>query len=131
MKTDRRLMTAGGLATFTALVHLLAGTPEIQGPLLAAPLPAPLGWLLLACWHLVSVALAVSGLALLWCARPAHRSRAGVLPAVVGRMWLGFGAVFVAVALAWRGPAGLALLPQWTLLLPVGVLALLSARARA
>lgn len=130
MKTDRLLMTAGGLATFTALVHLVAGTPEIQGPLLAAPLPLPVAWLLLACWHLVSVALAVSGLALLWCARPANRGRAGVLPAVMGLMWLGFGAVFVAVALALRGPMGLALLPQWTLLLPVGVLAVLSARAR-
>lgn len=49
MKTDRLLMTAGGLATFTALVHLVAGTTEIQGPLLAAPLPLPVAWLLLAC----------------------------------------------------------------------------------
>lgn len=123
MKTDRLLLSAGILATFTALVHVFVGTPEIQQPLLSSSLPAPLSLLLLACWHLVSVALVVSGLALAWCALRANRARAGILPLVISLMWLLFGLVFVAVALAYLGTAGLALLPQWVLLLPVGLLA--------
>lgn len=128
MKADRLLLTAGGLASFTALVHIVAGTPEIQAPLLAAAMPPPVAWLLLACWHLVSVALTVSGLALLWCVRPTQRGRSAALAGLIALMWLGFAAVFVAVGLAWRGPAGLALLPQWTLLALVGVLAAWAAR---
>lgn len=128
MKNDRLLLAAGGLASFTALVHLFMGTPEIHGPLLSSPLPTPITLMLLMCWHLVSVALAVSGLALLWCARPANRSRAGAAPAVIGLMWLGFGAVCVGGGLWFQGLGGLATLPQWTLLLPVGLLAALSDR---
>ena len=128
MKTDRLLLAAGALATLTALVHLFAGTPEIHQPLLASSLPTSISLMLLLCWHLVSVALAVSGVALLWCARPLNRSRAGAVPMVIGLMWLGFGAVCIAGGLWFQGLGGLATLPQWTLLLPVGALAVLSAR---
>ena len=123
MKTDRLLLSAGALASFTALVHLFAGTPEIHEPLLSSSLPLPIRLLLLLCWHLVSVALAVSGLALLWCARPANRGRAGALPAAMALLWLGFGGLVVVLALLYQGLPGLAMLPQWVLLLPVGVLA--------
>jgi hypothetical protein len=123
MKTDRLLLSAGILATFTALVHIFVGTPEIQQPLLSSALPAPISLLLLACWHLVSVALLVSGAALLWCALQANRGRAGILPIVISLMWLLFGLVFVVVAVSFQGSAGLAVLPQWVLLLPVGLLA--------
>ena len=123
MKTDRLLVSSGGLATFTALVHVFLGTPEIQQPLLSSALPAPTSLLLLACWHVVSVALLVSGVALIWCALGANRGRAGVLPVVISIMWLLFGLVFVVVAVSFRGPAGRAVLPQWVLILPVGLLA--------
>lgn len=63
-KNDHLLLTAGALATFTALVHLIGGTMEIHQPLMSSNLPASVSLLLLACWHLVSVALMVSGLAL-------------------------------------------------------------------
>lgn len=128
MKTDRLLLGAGGLATFTALVHLFAGTPKVHAPLLASALPAPLSLMLLMCWHLVSVALVVSALALLWCARPANRGRAGVLPLVIGLMWLGFGTVCIAMGLWFQGLRGLAILPQWAPLLLVGALTVASAR---
>ncbi len=128
-KTVRRqLLAAGYLASFTALLHLVGGTIEIHQPLMTSQLPEPLRLLLLACWHLVSVALLLSGPALLWCARPERQASAGALTLFIGAMWLGFGAVFVVVALVYQGVNGLATLPQWTLLLPVGALATLGGR---
>ena len=122
-RADLLLLSAGGLATFTALVHVFVGTPEVHQPLLLSSLPQAISLLLLACWHLVSVALAVSGAALVWGALPANRGRAQAMVLVVSAMWLLFGLVFVVVAASFKGLAGLAMLPQWVLLLPVGVLA--------
>lgn len=122
-RTDKLLVSAGALAVLTALVHVFVGTPEIHQPLLSSSLPQPIGLLLLACWHLVSVALAVSSAALLWAALPANRGRGRPTVLVVSVMWLLFGLVFVAIAVFFQGAAGLAVLPQWLLLLPVGILA--------
>ncbi len=120
-RSDRLLLAAGLLALFTALPHLLAGTPEVQAPLMSSPLERPVA-LLLACWHLVSVALAGSAAALLWCAQPRHAAQAGALAGFVSLMWLLFGLVFLAIAGLYLGPAGLVVLPQWVLLIPVGLL---------
>ncbi|NVD97667.1 hypothetical protein [Massilia sp. BJB1822] len=122
-KPDRLLLFAGGLATFTAIVHIFMGTPEVYQPLLSSSLPQPISLLLLACWHLVSVVLVASGAALLWGALPNNRSHASILALFVSVTWLVFGLVFIAIAVTFQGLSGLAVLPQWTLLLPVGVLA--------
>lgn len=125
---NRLLLAAGVLALFTALVHLLAGTPEVHAPLMSSPLERPVALLLLACWHLVSVALAASAAALLWSAQPRHAAQARALARFVSLMWLLFGLVFLAVAGVYLGPAGLAVLPQWVLLVPVGLLGCAGAR---
>lgn len=125
------LFAAGLLAAFTTLVHLFAGTPEIQGPLLNSSLPQPVILMLFLCWHLVSAALGLSALALLWSAFPAGAARAGALPRFISLLWIAFGLVCVVVALAVAGPNGLLILPQWILLIPVGVLGLLGDRRRA
>jgi hypothetical protein len=124
------LFAAGVLAAFTTLVHLFAGTPEIQGPLLGSALPQPVILMLFLCWHLVSTALGLSALALLWSALPAGAVRAGALPRFISLLWTAFGLVCVVVAVAVAGPNGLLILPQWILLTPVGVLGLLGDRRR-
>lgn len=121
-RPNRLLLAAGMLALFTALVHLLAGTPEVHAPLMSSSLERPVALLLLACWHLVSVALAASAAALLWSAHPRHAGQAGALARFVSLLWLLFGLVFMVVAGLYMGPAGLAALPQWMLLIPVGLL---------
>ena len=123
---SRQWIAAGLLAAFTAAVHVFAGTPEVMPTLRAVP-PA-VGLLLLACWHLASVTLAASAAALLWSARCAARAEARVLARWVATIWLLFALVFLAVAIAHWGWDGIAVLPQWVLLLPVGVLALSGAR---
>jgi hypothetical protein len=127
-RADYLLAFAGALAALTALVHVFVGTPEIHQPLLSSSLPQPISLLLLACWHLVSVALAVSSAALLWAALPANRGRAKSMVLAVSVMWLLFGLVFVAIAVSFQGVRGLAMLPQWGLLLPVGILSGIAAR---
>ena len=125
MKGNRLLLASGLIAAFTAALHTLAGTSEIQGPLLGSSMPMPVSLLLYACWHLVTVTLVLSAVALIWSARPTAKIPAGALPRFISILWLLFGLVFVVVALTFSGPSALLVLPQWILLVPVGVLGLL------
>lgn len=131
MKANRLLLTSGLVAAFTAALHTLAGTPEIQEPLLSSSIPQPVSLLLYTCWHLVTVTLILPAAALIWSSRPTNRTSAGVLPRFISLLWLLFGFVFVVVALALAGPSALLVLPQWILLIPVGILGLLGDRQRA
>ncbi len=128
MNTNRLLLASGLIAAFTAALHTFAGTPEIQEPLLRSTIPQSVSLLLYACWHLVTVTLILSAAALIWSARPNSRTSAGALPYFVSLLWLLFGFVFVTVALVFSGPSTLLVLPQWTLLIPVGILGLLGVR---
>jgi hypothetical protein len=126
---NRPLLAATLLATFTALLHTFAGTPQIEGPLLQSGLASEVSLLLLACWHLVTAALAISALALGLALRPsAPWAPARATVQLVSYLWLSFGAVFILVDLMYVGPAMLLKLPQWVLLLPVGALGLWGAR---
>jgi hypothetical protein len=130
MKSNRWWMASGVLAAFTAVLHAVAGTLEIQRPLLESSMPQSISLLLYACWHLVTVTLVLSAAALIWSARTHAITLVGALPGFVSWLWILFGLVFVAVALLLAGPSGLAMLPQWVLLIPVGVLGLLGGRKR-
>lgn len=113
---------AAALAGLTAGVHVFIGTPEIQEPLLRSQLPREIALLLYACWHLVSVTLCLSSAALALAAR--RPTNPSMIPLVrfVGASWTGFGLTFIVVALAMSGTDMALKLPQWTLLLPVGIL---------
>lgn len=93
----KKTFIAGLLAVVTAIVHLVLGTPEVHAPLLRSSLPLDLRLLLYACWHLVSVALAVSAFFLVRAGLSARRATAAPLIAMIGVCWSGFGLVFVAV----------------------------------
>ena len=124
MRTNRLLLIAGFLAALTAVVHTFAGTYEIHAPLLNSTLQKPLALLLYACWHLVTVTLCLSAWALLRPLEPRTVESHAVLARAIGAAWFLFGLVFVAVALLFGGTLStLLVLPQWLLLLPVGVLA--------
>lgn len=123
---NRLLLLAAVLALLTALVHIVVGSLEITRPLLASAFSDEMKWLLFACWHLVSVVLALSALALLWGAR--QRGNGALAPMVnfISLLWIGFAVVFVGVALSRPEPGWLLRLPQWMALLPVGLIGLLS-----
>ena len=130
MKTNRLLLASGLIAAFTAALHTVVGTPEVQEPLLHSSVPLPVSLLLYACWHLVTVTLILSAAALIWSARPSAKIAIGALPLFISLLWLLFGFVFIAVALVFSGPSALFVLPQWVLLIPVGILGLLGDRKR-
>ena len=124
MKSNRVLLLSAFLAALTALLHTIGGTLEIHTPLLSSALPQPISLLLYACWHLVTVALTLSALALYWSSRNNRAESHFALPAFIGILWVSFGVVFVIVALYFSGLGALFVLPQWILLIPIGGLAL-------
>ena len=82
----------------------------------------------LAVWHMSSVAIGLSIVALGLGSLPRFASRSHYLVIFVSVMWLGFALCFVATALTQSADDAFAKLPQPLLLLPVGVLGLIGAR---
>jgi len=123
-------LAAGVIAAFTWAIHTFVGTPKIQEPLLDLSLPQSVSLLLFACWHLVTVTLGLSALSLIWTAYPSGGFRAAALPCFISLLWLMFGLVFITIALVEVGTSALFVIPQWVLLIPVGVLGLIGDRQR-
>ena len=121
---NRVLFFTALLAAFTAVVHIFIGTPEIEAPLLQSALPQEISLLLYACWHLVSVCLAMSAVGFFIGARNANDVSSQHLVKLLSVLWIAFGVVFIVVALAYAGTPMLVKLSQWILLLPVGALGL-------
>ena len=127
---NRLLLVAAVLAALTACIHVVVGTAEIASPLLRSSLAPEVRYLLYACWHLVSCVLVVSAVGLFVSAR-SRQQHARLLVLYISWLWLAFGVVFILVGLLGAHGALFFKLPQWVLLLPVGVLGLLGGRAFA
>ena len=121
---NKILATAAALAAFTAALHTFGGTPEIEAPLLQAPLAPEISLLLYACWHLVTVALTLSAIGLFISAKPKHAVQSHYMALFISFMWVFFGLVFILVDITYSGLPMLFVLPQWILLIPIGLLGL-------
>jgi len=121
---NRPLVVAALLAAFTAAVHLFAGGPDIAAPLLASTLADEPRLTLYAVWHMATVALAISALGLFVAALPRHAAAARYMVLFISVLWCAFGGVFLAVIAIQPESDLLFKLPQWILLLPVGLLGL-------
>ena len=128
MKTNRVLFSSALLSMFTASVHTIGGTYEIHVPLLNSTMPEPISLLLYACWHLVTVTLILSAMALFWCSRNNRAQANFALPIFIAILWISFGLVFIFIALYFSGIQALIILPQWILLIPIGSLILFGVR---
>jgi len=115
-------LAGGVLAAATAAVHLVAGHRDIVSPLLSAPLADEPRRTLHGCWHIVTILLVGSAVALLRLAADPGVSGAQELGMFIAALHLASGLLFVAEALAAGGPRRLLQFPQWTLLLPIGAL---------
>ena len=112
---------AAALAALTTLVHVFLGGPEIMPHIRNSDLPKPVRAVSDVVWHGVTVALAVSAVALGWLA---FNSNVPLLWAVCA-IQLGFACLFL-----WYGITQLRsikVLPQWTVFLAVPALALFGA----
>ncbi|MGC5038692.1 MULTISPECIES: hypothetical protein [unclassified Streptomyces] len=119
------LLTAGVVAAATTLVHLTAGGRSVVRPLLGSAMAAEPRRTLHVVWHMVTADLLLSSVVLLVSAFAAAPSTP--LVRFMAAQYLAYAAVFLVVALAADWPRPLLRLPQWMLLLPVGVLALVGA----
>ena len=117
------LLTAGGIAAATTLIHATAGGRSIVRPLLGSAVAAEPKRTLHVVWHMVTADLLLSSLALLALAFTAAPSTALVL--FIAAQYLAYAVVFLIITLAADWPRPLLQLPQWMLLLPVAVLALI------
>ncbi|MEZ8503156.1 hypothetical protein AB6D08_17730 [Vibrio splendidus] len=116
------IFSSGLLALFTTLVHVFAGQIDPVRPFLKSKLDDIPKATLLACWHLVSVTLFVSSLMLLYIGWYGIDSLYFLIQ-LLGFLYILYASVFVAVGLYFFGAKVFVKLPQWTLLLPIGLLA--------
>lgn len=116
------IFSSGLLALFTTLVHVFAGQIDPVRPFLKSKLDDIPKATLLACWHLVSVTLFVSSLMLLYVGWYGIDSLYFLIQ-LLGFLYILYASVFVAVGLYFFGAKVFVKLPQWILLLPIGLLA--------
>lgn len=121
---NRPLLIAALLAAFTFCVHLFAGGPDVAAPLLVSTLAAEPKLTLYAVWHMVSAALALSVIAFFVGALPRRAHAARYLVLFVSALWCAFGVVVLVVAAMQSERGWFLKLPQWIVLLPVGLLGL-------
>jgi hypothetical protein len=121
---NRLLFVAALLAAFTSVVHIFAGGVDVVSPLIASSMAGEPKLTLYAAWHMVSVVLAMSAAALFFGSFPRYAYAARYLVLFVSALWCAFGVVFLVVAAVQPENSWLLKLPQWALLLPVGLLGL-------
>lgn len=117
------LLSAGLLCAATCLIHTFAGQSLVR-EFLDTAMPRLVKSTLFACWHLVTVTLCLSAVALLLMAWRAGLRSSGML-IFIGALYLGFGLVFLVIGGCFYRGRGWLKLPQWVLLGPIGVLTVL------
>jgi hypothetical protein len=122
---NKLLLSASILAAATTAIHVLMGGHDVAAPLLDSALAEAPRLTLYAVWHMATAALALSAAALFFGAMPRHATAGRSMVLFVSVLWLAFGAVFIVVAATQPGTGLYLKLPQWILLLPVGLLGVL------
>jgi len=117
-------LVSGGLGLITAFIHLIGGQIGVIKPFLLCDLAAMPKAVLHACWHMVTVILFASAIALLYSGVNPTGTGSNVLTLFIGSQFVAYAIVFLVFALAGNWSRKLIRLPQWTLLLPIGVLSI-------
>ncbi|MFD0151194.1 hypothetical protein ACWGQ4_15925 [Streptomyces sp. NPDC055721] len=116
-------LAAGITAVGVAAVHIVGGRRDVVRPLLSCGLADEPKRVLHAVWHMVSIDLVLSGLALLYLSPMDGTSGTGLVAWFVAAHFIAYAAAFLVVTLSVGWPRPLLRLPQWILLLPVAALA--------
>ena len=110
---------AGFLGCCTVLVHVFAGHADTLNPLFKSNLPSIPKITVLACWHMGTVTLLGTSLALIYIGWHAYEGLY-LLAYIIGIYYVLFALVFVVVGWYHFGTATLINMPHWAFLLPVG-----------
>ena len=119
---NRTLVVASLIAMVTAGIHVFMGGVSVAEPLLASALEIRPKLILYAVWHMASVALVLSALALFVASLQRQADAMRSLVRFISLLWCAFGLVFLAIVATAPDKGWLFQLPQWALLLPVGLL---------
>lgn len=125
-RLNRALVAAATLAALTEIVHVFAGGASVWQPIADSSLADEPRLVSLAVWHMTSVAMGLSVVALGIGSLPRHADQSRYLVIFVSLMWIGFGLCFIGTALTQPDGTPFATLPQPILLLPVGILGLVA-----
>jgi hypothetical protein len=116
------ILSSGLLGVFTALIHVFAGQLDPVRPFLKSDLEDIPKATFLACWHLVSVTLLSSSLMLTYVGwYGLYEFYLSTL--LMGILYVFFALVFIVVGWYFFGSKVFVKLPQWILLLSIGLLA--------
>jgi riboflavin transporter FmnP len=120
------IFAAGIMGLFTSLVHIFAGQLDPVRPFLKSDLPDIPKATLLGCWHMVSAILVLSGFALTYIGWFNLNSLQSMVIGI-SISFIIFSLVFIAVGWYFFKFQAFIKLPQWVLLLPIGILGLVGA----
>lgn len=120
---NRYLLVASLLGFFTFGVHAIMGGIDTTVPLLSSAIDKEPKLTLYAVWHMVSVFLFISSVAVFYAAK---KNSARELVLFVGVCYTLFAAVFLLVGIFEAG--SIILLPQWILLFPIGALCIVGSK---
>ena len=117
---------AGVIAAVTFLVHVGLGNKGVLGPTLEAPYDDVAKRTMHGAWHVVTVTILLSAVALLAAGLDAFgtKEEADLVARMVAVLYIGFSGVFAWLAIVSKLPKAFIKLPQWMLFTPIAVLAL-------
>ncbi|UTW62402.1 hypothetical protein KFE98_20750 [bacterium SCSIO 12741] len=124
-KRNIYLIIAGVLNLFTALLHLIGGQVGLVEPMQESSMTWAEKTQLLGVWHMVTALLFYSSFILLKKGFKGHPHSKGIVT-FIGVSYLLYGLGFVGASVYL-----LQFAPQWTLLIPIGALALIGQRKMA
>ena len=124
MKTKNLFLIIGGLINlFTFLLHVIGGQITLINPLLNSNLVLQTKTELLGVWHMVTIILMGTSTILLYLGFKRSKKPNTELLSFIGYLYILFSIPFIINSMAY----GL-LVPQWILLLPIGVLTIIGTK---
>jgi len=118
MKTKNTFLIISGLINlFTFLLHMIGGQISLINPLLDSNLELQIKTELLGVWHMATIILFVTSIILLYLGFKQNKKLNIQLLSFIGYLYILFSIPFIIISIIY----GL-LVPQWILLLPIGVL---------
>ncbi|KJY79757.1 hypothetical protein [Vibrio nigripulchritudo] len=114
-------LASGAAAIFCAFVHLIAGHYDPVRPFMATEMKTSVKSVMYACWHMVTIVLFSTGF---WLILSAFDRDKSLSVGFISVQYILFAFLFLWISWRWKLPNLWFSLPQWILLLPVGLLGL-------
>lgn len=116
-------LLAGLLCLGTGIDHALMRGIETLNPVMASTVALEVRVGIMAIWHGMTLIFMLSVLAFFWAFR-ADRAKSRPIGLLLGCFYVLFAALFAVLSVLWF--EDVMILPQWTLLAPIGIFALIA-----